>query len=133
MIRFPKPRGFWDYALFALVMTAVLILLFWGESSNGIGWADIAIAFASVVLSVFAIILARSREKAKWIRQPSRHVYLLLALGAFSLIFGALYADAYLLHPRDITSRRLLNDLGLAIFLVAWTLWSSRRRATKTP
>ena len=28
MIPLPKPRGFWDYALFALAMTGALVLLF---------------------------------------------------------------------------------------------------------
>jgi hypothetical protein len=31
MIPLPKPRGFWDYALLALFMTGLLMLLFWGK------------------------------------------------------------------------------------------------------
>jgi hypothetical protein len=48
MISLPKPRGFWDYALSALVMTGVLVLLFWLEASDGISWTDAALDFADI-------------------------------------------------------------------------------------
>ena len=131
MIPLPKPRGFWDYALFASMMTGVLLLLLWLEASDGVSWADAALAFASAVLGTFAIVLARRGEKATWIKQRSRHVYLVAALGAFMLLFGALYADAYLLHRRDITASRLRSDVLLAMVLTAATLWSSRRRPAR--
>lgn len=34
------PRGFWDYALFALIMTGAILFLFWLEASDGVGRAD---------------------------------------------------------------------------------------------
>jgi hypothetical protein len=128
MIPLPKPRGFWDYAIFALMMTGALVFLFWLEASDGIGWADAVLACAAAVLLVFAIILARRGEKARWIAQPTWHAYVLAPLGAFALMFGAIYADGYLLHRTDITSNRLWHDMVLAIGLTAGTLWSSRRR-----
>ena len=128
MIPLPKPRGFWDYALFALVMTGALMVLFWLEASDRVGWADAALAFAAAVLFVFAVILARREEKAKWIAQPTWHVYVLAPLGSFVLMFGAIYADTYLFHRSDITPNRLRHDIVLAILLTAGTLWSSRRR-----
>jgi hypothetical protein len=57
MIPLPKPRGFWDYALFAFVMAGALVFLFWLEASDGVGWADAAFAFAGAVLFVFATII----------------------------------------------------------------------------
>lgn len=128
MIPLPKPRGFWDYALFALIMTGALVFIFWLDASDEVGWADAALALAAAVLFVFAIILARRGEKATWIAQPTWHAYLLAVLGGFTLMFGAIYADAYLLHRRDLTSTRLWNDMVLAIVLIAGMVWSSRRR-----
>jgi hypothetical protein len=128
MIPLPKPRGFWDYALFALVMTGLLMFLFWLEAINAVGWADTALAFATAVLFVFAIVLARRAENATWTAQPTRSVYLLAALGAFGMMFGAIYADAYLLHRRDITSSRFRHDAVSGVLLTAVTLWSSRKR-----
>jgi hypothetical protein len=128
MIPLPKPRGFLDYALFALIMTGVLSFLFWLEASDRVGWVDAALAFMSAVLSVFDIIFARRAEKATWIKQPTWRVYLIATLGAFALMFGAIYADAYLFHRRDLTARRFWDDAVLAILLTAAMLWSSRRR-----
>jgi drug/metabolite transporter (DMT)-like permease len=128
MTPFPKPRGFWDYALFALAMTGALVFLFWLEARDGIGWADAALACAAAVLLVFAIIFARRGEKARWIAQPTWYAYVLAALGAFALMFGAIYADGYLLHRRDITSNRLGHDMVLAIVVTAGTVWSFLRR-----
>jgi hypothetical protein len=128
MIPLPKPRGFWDYALFALIMTGLLMFLFWSEASDAVGWTDAALAFAAAVLLVFAIILARRAERATWIAQPARYANLLAVLGACGLMFGATYADAYLLHRRDITSSRLRHDMALFVGLTAFLLWSIRRR-----
>lgn len=128
MIPLPKPRGFWDYALFALLMTGLLLFLFWLEASDAVGWADTALAFATAALCVFAIVLARRAEKARWIAQPTRPAYLLAVLGAFGMMFGAIYADAYLLHRRDITSSRFRHDAVSGVLLTTVTLWSSRRR-----
>jgi thiol:disulfide interchange protein len=128
MIPLPKPRGFWDYALFALLMTGVLVFLFWLEASDGVGWADAALALVAAVLLVLEIILARRGEKATWIARPTWHVYLVGTLAALVLMFGATYVDAYFLHHTDITSKRLRNDAGLAIMLTAVALWSARKR-----
>ena len=128
MIPLPKPRGFWDYALFALVMTGFLILLFWSEASDGVGWADAALALAASGLFVLGTILARRGEKARWVAHPTWHAYLLLSIGAFALIFGAIYADAYLLHRGDLTSNRLRHDIVPAVLMPAAVLWSLRRQ-----
>jgi hypothetical protein len=128
MIHFPKPRGFWDYTLFALATTGVLVLLFWAEAGNQISWPDAVLATAAALLFVLAVTLARRGEKAKWIAQPNLHVYLVATLGAFILVFGAIYVDAYLFHRGDITSTRIRHDIGLAVVLIAGTLWTSRRR-----
>ena len=128
MIPLPKPRGFWDYALFAMMMTGGLVFLFWLEARERIGWADAAFAFASAVLFVFATILARRGEKATWIARPTWHAHLLVYVGAFVLMFGTIYMDGYILHRREITSNRLWHDVLLAIVVTAGTLWSSRRQ-----
>jgi uncharacterized membrane protein len=128
MTPLPKPRCFWDYALFALGMTGALLFLFWLEASGEVGWDDAALAFTAAVIFVLAIVLVRRREKAKWIAQPTWYAYLLAVLGAFGLMFGTIYADAYLLHHRDITSSRLRHDLVFSVGLTAVMLWSLRRR-----
>jgi H+/Cl- antiporter ClcA len=127
MIPLPKLRGFWDYALFALGLSCPLVFLFWVDATNGLGWADVVLALGVTVLFVLAVILARRREKARWIAQPTWHVHLVATLGAFALLFGAMYADAYFFHRGDITSNRLRRDLLLAILLTATTVWMSRR------
>jgi uncharacterized membrane protein len=128
MIPLPKPRGFWDYALFVLVMTGALLFLFWLDANDGVGSADAVLAFAAAVLCVLAIVLVRRGEKATWIAQPTLYAYLLAVLGAFGLMFGTIYADAYLLHRRDITSSRLRHDMVFSVGLTAVMLWSLRRR-----
>jgi len=128
MIPLPKPRGFGDYALFAFLMTGALVFSFWLEASDGVSWVDAAFALAAAVLLVFAIILARRGEKARWIMQPTWRVYAVAALGAFMLLFGAIYADGYLLHRTSIPSTRLWHDVVLATLSAAGTLWSLRRR-----
>jgi glucan phosphoethanolaminetransferase (alkaline phosphatase superfamily) len=131
MIPLPKPRGFWDYALFALAMTGALLLLFRLEASDGVGWADAALAFAAAVLFVLAIILTRRREKAAWILHRNWLVDLIATLGAFVLMFAATYADAYILHRKDISTHRLQHDVVFAVAVTAATLWSSLRRSAK--
>ena len=134
MIPLPKPRGFWDYGLFALTMTGALAVLFWVRAGHRIGWADAALGCAAAVLLVFAIIAARRGEKARWITEPTWRLYVLGPLGAVAWMFGVMYADSYLLHRTDITSNRLWNDMGLAVVLTAvtavtaGTVWSLRRR-----
>src|SRR5258707_2244877 len=124
MSPFPKPRGFWDYAFFALFMTGVLLALFWIPATDGFGWADALLAVAAAVLFVLGVILARRGEKAKWIAQPTWRVRLLSTLGTLVLVFAAMYADACLLHRRDITSDRLRHDMVPVIVAVAAALWS---------
>ena len=128
MTPFPKPRGFWDYTLSALALTGVLMFLFSLEASDRVGWGDAALASAAAVLFVLATVLARRGEKAGWIAQPTWQVYPLALVGAFVLMFGAIYADTYLLHRRDITSTRLRRDMVIAIIGIAGTVWSSLRR-----
>ncbi len=133
MIPLPKPRSFWDYALFALMMTGALMLSFWFEASDRVGWADAALALAAAVLFVSATILARRGEKAKWIAEPTWYAHLVIVLGVYFLAFGAIYADAYLLHRRDISFRRLRDDIVLAVGLAAVMFWSLRRRPPAKP
>ena len=128
MIPLPKPRGFWDYALFAFVMTGALVFLFWLEASDGVGWSDAALALAWAVLFVFVTILTRQGEKATWIARPTWLAYLLVAFGAVVQTFGAIYADAYVLHRRDFSYSRFLHDMAFAIVVTAGILWSLRRR-----
>jgi uncharacterized membrane protein YfcA len=128
MLPLSKPRGFWDYGLFALAMTGLLLFLFWSDASDGIRWADATFAFAVAVSSVFAIMLSRRREKAKWIPQPTWLVYSLAALGSIALMSGAAYADAYLLHRGKVNSGKLSDDLLYAIIFTSVMLWSSRKR-----
>jgi hypothetical protein len=134
MIPLPKPRGFRDYGLFVLFMTGLLMLLFWSEASDAVGWIDAALAFAAAVLCVFAIILARRAERATWIARPTRYVNLLAILGGIGLMFGALYADSYVLHRRDITFSRFRHDIVFAGVFTVVMLWSSlKRRPVSTP
>jgi hypothetical protein len=69
MIALPKPRGFWDYALFALVMTG-LLMFFWPGASDAVGWTDAALALATAVLFVSAVVLSRRAERAAWTARP---------------------------------------------------------------
>jgi hypothetical protein len=115
-------------------MTGLLMFLFWVEASDAVGWTDAALAFAAAVLCVFAIFLARRAERATWIARPTWCVNLSAVLGAISLILGAIYADTYLLHRRDMTSSRLRHDIVLAGVVTAAMLWSPlRRRPVSTP
>jgi hypothetical protein len=124
MTPFPKPRGFWDYALFALVLTGALALLFWLWVRERFGWADVALASFVAVLCVLVIILARRGERAKWIAQTTWHVHALASLGALALVLGALYADAYLLHRRETNSNWPGDYTVIAIVVTAVTISS---------
>jgi protein-S-isoprenylcysteine O-methyltransferase Ste14 len=128
MSPFPKPRGFWDYALFALVMTGGLLFLFWMEAADRLRWTDVLLAAIGAVLIVLGIITMRRREKAKWITQPAWRMQLLVTLGVLFLLFGIVYADARLLHRREITSDRLQHAVIPIVVALATTLWESRRR-----
>jgi hypothetical protein len=115
MIPLPKPRGFWDYALFALVLTGALVGLFRLEASDRIGWADAGLALAAAVFCVLAIILSRRNENASWIVRPTWQADLLATFRPFLLMFGAIYADAYVLHHVNITPGRLRREMLLGI------------------
>jgi len=128
MSPFPKPRGFWDYALFGVVMTGGLLLLFWVDTTDRLSWPDVPLAATGAVLLVLAIIIMRRGEKAKWIGRPTWRVQLLVTLGVLFLLFGIVYADAYLLHPRKITSDRLQDALTAIVVAIATTSWASSRR-----
>lgn len=128
MTPFPKPRGFWDYALFALMMTGLLFLLFWVNAIDRVRWSDALLAGMGAVLLVLGIIIMRRGEKAKWIAHPTWRAHLLVTLGAVSLLFGAVYADAYLLHRRAITADRLERHVIPIAVAIVTTLWASRRR-----
>lgn len=127
MTPFLKPRGFWDYALSAFVLAGMLLLLFWVEA-NRIVLADAAMALGGGLLFIFAVILARRGEKAKWIARPTWQVPLAATLVASVFVFGALYADAHLVHHKGIPSDRLLRDLIFILVPAAGTTWMSRRR-----
>jgi hypothetical protein len=130
MFSLPKPRSFWDYALFALMLTGLLVLLFWIEATHGIGWADTVLALAASVLCVLIIVVARRNERAAWIVRPTWQARLLVALGAFLLIFGAVYADGYILHRIDITANRFRQDVVLCVAMATAMFLSLRRRNT---
>jgi hypothetical protein len=118
MIPLPKPRSFWDYTLFALMLTGLLVSQFWAEANGKIGWADVALALAASVLCVLVIILFRGGEKTALILGPGWHAKLLTLLGAIVLIFGATYADRYFLHRMGTTASRFRHDM---VFGIAWS------------
>lgn len=112
MVTLPSPRGFWDYALFALVLAGLLMGLFRLEIGGGIGLADAGFALVTSILCVLLVILARRSEKAMWISRPTTwRIHLLAVLGACLFIFGAIFADGYLLHRREISAGRFSQDL----------------------
>lgn len=104
--------------------------LFWSEATDGLRWADAAFAFTAAVLFVLAIVLARRREKAKWIARPTRSTQLLLLLGVLGGLFGARYADAYLFHRKNYVFSQIAHDVVLALVCTAVTLWSSRSQSS---
>jgi hypothetical protein len=130
MTPFLKPRGFWDYGLFALVMTGLLLLLFWVDAIDRLRWNDVLFAATGAALLVLSIIIMRRGEKAKWIAHPTWRVHLAVTLGLISLLFGTVYADAYLLHHGEnhhFTDRLQRDVIPMAV-AIATTLWVSRRR-----
>jgi drug/metabolite transporter (DMT)-like permease len=130
MSPFPKPRGFWDYALFALIMTGGLLFLFWvdpRDARDRLRWTDVLLAATGAVVLVLGIILMRRGEKAKWMAHPTWRVQLLITIGVLFILFVTVYADAYLLHRREITSDRLKNAVIPIVVAIATTLWASRR------
>jgi|SRR6185437_4560769 len=129
MIPLPKPRGFWDYSLFALLIAGLLLLLFWMDASDGVGWSDAGLALAAAASCVFAIILARRRGRAAWIVRPTWYAYLLSVLGVSTLMVGAPFADAYLLHRSDITSSQILHDIVVSLLSTAGLLWFLRKQS----
>ena len=120
MIPLPKPRGFWDYGLFALIFAGLLVLVFWAEGrSRGIGLADVALALAAAGLCVFAIILLRRNENAAWIAQPTWRARLLLLLGVWFFVVAVISVDAYLLHHTAVTGGQIVPVLiaAAAVFV----------------
>ena len=123
-----KPRGFGDYGLFTLIMSGFLLFSFWFDANDGVGWGDAALAIAAAFSLVLLIVLARRREKATWIKQPTWRVYLLAALGSSVWLFGSDYADAYFLHGRHTTLSQFRHDLVLASVVITAVALSMRRR-----
>jgi len=128
MIPLPKPRGFWDYALFAFIMTGLLLGLFWVEASDRIRWADAAVAGSAAMMLVLAIILGRRNETAAWIARPARWVRVAAMVGILIVTIGAVYADEYLLHRKDITVNRFHLHLVVFVVLLSTSLLRLRRR-----
>ncbi len=130
MIPLPKPRGLRDYTLFALVMSGLLMYLFWIEAGHAIRWADAALACAAAMLCVLGIILARRNEKASWLVQPNVAGKATVGIRSIFVDFWRHYADAYLLHGRDITASRFRNDIVIGIVSLIAVWWQMRRRNT---
>ena len=63
----------------------------------------------------FSYYPARRNEKAVWIVRPTWRADLLAVLSASLLVVGAIYADAYILHRRDITAGRFRHDIVLGV------------------
>jgi drug/metabolite transporter (DMT)-like permease len=131
MIPLPEPRGFWDYGLFALLLTGGLVFLLGLRVNGRVRWADIAFAITAAVLFVLATILARQGEKAVWIVRPTWRMYLLLTLGALLLVYGAIFADLVIFHPRDVSISRIETLVVAGIMTLATSLWSLGRRNIK--
>ena len=131
MICLPKPRSFWDYALFALFMTGLLLLVFWSDSTNRIGWADVVFALAAAILSALGVVLARRRERAAWIKRPIWQASFIVCIAAFALLSVAEYGDGYLLHHTTITAHQLRHDFIFGLFLSAGLTWLWRRRSRR--
>jgi uncharacterized membrane protein YfcA len=130
MVSLSNPIRFWDYSGFALIMTAALTLLFWVEASDAIGWADLGLAFCAAALLVSVIFLARRRAWAPWVaRQPRWRQYLIVLL----FLAASMFADSYLLHPRDITAMRLKHDIPALLAFIVSVLWAYRERAPSNP
>jgi hypothetical protein len=113
-----------------LLLTALLVWVFWVEASDRLDWDDAALALASAVLCVLAISIARRSEKAAWIMQPTWKAKLLVALGTLVLIFGAIYADAYFLHRKELTPARFRQDMIIDVIMLVAAFSPLRRRNT---
>ena len=121
-----KPRGFWDYGLFAIFLAGLLTLLFWVEVGR-YGWPDAVFAFLAALFFVFAIILVRRNETAAWIRQPSSPLGLWVSLGMAPFVFGAIYLDAFLLHRNQMPAGRFRINVVVWLVLVFSMLLQFRR------
>lgn len=121
-----QPRGFWDYAIFAVLLWVFLLGLFWSEASDAIGWGDALLALIAAPLGVFLIILARGAEKAAWIARPTLFTYVCAALGANAYILGTLYVDAFVFHQKDINFNRFAHLAAVAFVGAAFVLWKLR-------
>ena len=128
MIRFPKPRGFWDYALFALLMTGLLLLV-WSFSTYRIVWTDAAFAFVVATLLAACIVAVRRNEKAKWIKRATWRTVLIVYITLSVLFYATDYARGYLLHHTTITAYQLRHDLISSLLLSAWITWWWHRRS----
>jgi len=129
MIRFPKPRGFWDYAIFVLFMTGLLLLVFWTSSAYRIVWTDAAFAFVVATLVTLCIVAARRNEKAKWIKRATWRTAFIVCITLSVLFYAADYAHGYLLHHTTITAYQLRHDLISSLLLSAWMSWWWHRRS----
>ena len=136
MTQQPKPRSVRGHALFALIVSIALVLVFQVMASDGVGWGDVAVALAGALLLVAVIaILDRRRSKAVWVDNPTWKSKLLFGVGGIFLGLGLLYADSCLLHPRDLTPARFRQDvvLGAVAFGVpALVVLISELRKRKT-
>jgi hypothetical protein len=133
MSRWPKPGSFWDYALPALFIAGMLLLLFWVRTSHGLRWGDAALALTASAL-VFGGIAALAPRHGKP-RKPRRGGFwagLVLFVAALGSMFGLLFADTYLFHPEDMSTRLLVNDgeiMAVVAGVAAWRFfWSKHRR-----
>ena len=129
MIRLPKARGLWDYSLFALLLTGLLLLDVWLASTYRIDWADVVFALAAAILMTLGIVLARRKEKAEWIKRPSWRTSFIALVAIFAFLGAAEYADGYLLHHTTITAHQLGHDLIFGLFMSASLTWWWRRRS----
>ena len=137
MIPNPQQRRFWHHMRFALVVTGLLLCVFWVEASDRVGWGDAALAFGGALLLVLAIILVgRQRDKAVWVDQPTWGTKVLFGLAGILLGLGLLYADAYLLHRRDLTATRFSHDIllgAIALLVPAFAALLSELRKRSHP
>lgn len=129
MIRFPKPRGFWDYALFALFVTGLLLLVFWSSSTYHIDWFDAAFALVIAIFLALGIVFGRRREKAEWIKHPSWRTSFIACFATCAFLLAAEYAHAYFLHRTTIATGQLRHDLIFIVVLSAALPWWLRRRS----
>jgi drug/metabolite transporter (DMT)-like permease len=111
-----KPRGFVDYGLFALLLSGMLVLLFWIQIGKEFGWVDCALALAAAIAFVFLIVLARRNEKAAWTAAPNWVSSLLIVMGTCFYFASVLMADSFFLHRGRLTAGRM--ELDVVVFSV---------------